>query len=225
MTNYKLVISTFRFGYARLTLKEGSKVKSDHTKRFPAHDFLQETQTSGTNNKGDTSTFHDRQRNARGSHLAFQNEAKNIPSQDFVMSNIFCECEISTYNTLCSRLLTKVLALNRINVPGGHFFFFQNEAKNIPRQDFMVMNISCKFENASYNIFFVRMVTANKGGIWPHSLIQAYVCSKMYHFESFQQAYVILKTIAKVYKLDAATSSCTQPPKPFSIVSMQYSQH
>ena len=26
--------------------------------------------------------------------------------------------------------------------------------KNIPRQDFMVMNISCKFEKASYNIFF-----------------------------------------------------------------------
>ena len=26
-------------------------------------------------------------------------------------------------------------------------------AKNIPRQDFMVMNISCKFEKVSYNIF------------------------------------------------------------------------
>ena len=34
-----------------------------------------------------------------------------------------------------------------------------------------------------------------------------------------------LKTIAKVNKLDAGTPSCTQPPKPFSIVSMQYSQH
>ena len=27
------------------------------------------------------------------------------------------------------------------------------------RQDFMVMNISCKFEKASYNIFFIRAVT------------------------------------------------------------------
>ena len=36
---------------------------------------------------------------------------------------------------------------------------FSNEAKNIPRQDFMVMNISCKFEKASYNIFLVRAVT------------------------------------------------------------------
>ena len=36
---------------------------------------------------------------------------------------------------------------------------FENEAKNIPRQDFMAMNISCKFEKASYNIFFVRAVT------------------------------------------------------------------
>ena len=33
------VISTFKFGYPRLTLKEGSKVKLDHS-RFPAHDFL-----------------------------------------------------------------------------------------------------------------------------------------------------------------------------------------
>ena len=44
------------------------------------------------------------------------------------------------------------------NARGGHLVF-QNEAKNIPRQDFMAMNISCKFEKASYNIFFVRAVT------------------------------------------------------------------
>ena len=68
------------------------------------------------------------------------------------MRNIFCEFEISTYNTLCCRGPTKVLALSRINVTGGHLDF-QNEAKNIPRQDFMVMNISCKFEKAKYNIF------------------------------------------------------------------------
>ena len=70
------------------------------------------------------------------------------------MWNIFCEFEISTYNTLCSRGPTKVLALSRINVPGGHLVF-QNEAKNIPRQDFMVMNISCTFEKASYNILLL----------------------------------------------------------------------
>ena len=81
-------------------------------------------------------------------------EAENISSQDFVMWNIFCEFEISTYNTLCSRGPTKVLTLSRINVPGGHLVF-QSEAKNIPRQDFMVMNISCKFENARYNIFLL----------------------------------------------------------------------
>ena len=33
-----------------------------------------------------------------------------------------------------------------------------------------------------------------------------------------------LKTIAKVNKLDAGTPSYTQPPKPFSIVSRQYSE-
>ena len=53
---------------------------------------------------------------------------------------------------------TKVLTESRKNACGSHFVF-QNEAKNIPRQDFMVMNISCKFEKASYNIIFVRAVT------------------------------------------------------------------
>ena len=38
--NNKRVIGTFKFRYPCLTLKEGSKVKSDHTKRFPVHDFL-----------------------------------------------------------------------------------------------------------------------------------------------------------------------------------------
>ena len=92
-----------------------------------------------------------------GSYLVFQNESKNIPSQDFLMTNISCQFEIYTYNTLCSRGPTKVLALSRINVPGGHLVF-QNEYKNIPRQHFMVINISCKLEKASYNIFFVRAV-------------------------------------------------------------------
>ena len=35
-TYNKQVISTFKFGYTHLTLKEGSEVKSDHIKRFPA---------------------------------------------------------------------------------------------------------------------------------------------------------------------------------------------
>ena len=54
------VISTFQFGYPRLTLKERPKVKSDHTKRFPAHGFLHigiPSQTSRTNNKRVISTL------------------------------------------------------------------------------------------------------------------------------------------------------------------------
>ena len=39
-TNNKHIISTFKFGYPRLTLKEGPKVKSDHIRRFTAHDML-----------------------------------------------------------------------------------------------------------------------------------------------------------------------------------------
>ena len=53
-------ISTVNFGYPHLTLKEGPKVKSDHIKRFLAHDFLQvdlTLQTSRTNNKRVISTF------------------------------------------------------------------------------------------------------------------------------------------------------------------------
>ena len=70
------------------------------------------------------------------------------------MRNIPCKFEISTYNTLCSRGPPKVLAESRKTARGGHLVF-QNEAKNIPGQDFMVMNISCKFEKASYNTFLL----------------------------------------------------------------------
>ena len=54
------VISTFKFGCPHLTLNEGSKVKSDHTRRFPAHDFLYvglPSQTSSIDNKGVISTY------------------------------------------------------------------------------------------------------------------------------------------------------------------------
>ena len=41
----------------------------------------------------------------------------------------------------------------------------------------------------------------------------------------FSRPKVTLKTIANVNKQDAGTPSCIQPPNPFSIVSMLYSQH
>ena len=56
----KQVISTFKFGYSCLTLKQGPKVKSVHTRRLPAHDFPYvglPSQTSRTNNKRVISTF------------------------------------------------------------------------------------------------------------------------------------------------------------------------
>ena len=59
-TNNKRVISSFKFGCPRLTLKEGPKVKSDNTERFPTHDFLYvglPCQTSRINNKRVISTF------------------------------------------------------------------------------------------------------------------------------------------------------------------------
>ena len=39
-TNNKRVISTFKVDSLCLTLKKGSKVKSEHIRRFPVHDFL-----------------------------------------------------------------------------------------------------------------------------------------------------------------------------------------
>ena len=79
---------------------------------------------------------------------------ENIPRQDFVMMNISCEFDISTYSTFCSRVVTKVLAENQ-KMPLATILFFQNEAKNIPRQDFVMINVSCKFEKSSYNFFFL----------------------------------------------------------------------
>ena len=53
------------------------------------------------------------------------------------------------------------------NASGGHHVF-QNEAKNIPGQDFMVMNISCKFERGSYNIFLINCENiSKKSQKWP----------------------------------------------------------
>ena len=59
-TNNKRAISTFKFGYPCLTLKEEPKVKSDHLKRFAAHDFLWvgfTLRTSRTNNERAISIF------------------------------------------------------------------------------------------------------------------------------------------------------------------------
>ena len=67
----------------------------------------------------------------RDGHLVFQNEAKNISSQDFVMTNISCEFEISTYNTLCSRGPTKLPTESR-KKPVAAILFFKMRPKILP---------------------------------------------------------------------------------------------
>ena len=67
-TNNKRDIGTFKFGHRHLTLNEGPKVKSDHSKRFRAHEFLQvgfTSQTCRTNNKRDIGTFKFRQKSGK----------------------------------------------------------------------------------------------------------------------------------------------------------------
>ena len=63
-------------------------------------------------------------------------------------------------NTFCSRGVTKLLAESQKAYMAVHVVF-QNEAKNISRQNFVSMNISCKFENSTYNTFPSRGVTGN----------------------------------------------------------------
>ena len=113
----------------------------------------------------------------------------------------------------------------------------------------MVMNISCKFEKGNYNIFFLRPVMVKSlytqrrneakfivsSGCYPVDTIkEVYGLTVLYRhiyavkgtiLSHFSRPKVTLKTIIKVNKLHAGTPSCTQPPKPFSMVSMQYSQH
>ena len=117
----------------------------------------------------------------------------------------------------------------------------------------MVMNTSCKYEKASYNIFclFEQTVKSlytlqrrqcNKAksivstGCYPVDTIikEVYGLTVLYRqkyaekrtiLSYFSRPEVTLKTIAKVNKPDADTPSCTQPTKPFLIVSMQHSQH
>ena len=90
--------------------------------------------------------------------LFFKMRIKNIPSQDFVMRNIPVNLRSLPIIPFALEGHQKSLLKVEKNVHGGHVVF-QNEAKNIPRQDFMVMNISCKFKKACYNIIFVRAVT------------------------------------------------------------------
>ena len=137
----------------------GHLVFQNEAKNIPSQDFVMgnisgEFQISTYNilcSRGPTKVLAESEKkNAHGGHLVFQNEAKNIPRQDFVMGNISCEFQISTYNTLCSRGPTKVLAESGKNAHGGHLVF-QNEAKNIPSQDFVMGNISCEFQISTYN--------------------------------------------------------------------------
>ena len=89
------------------------------------------------------------------------------------------------------------------------------------------MKISWKFGEPSWCSFPLRALT-------PKIIKEVYGLTVLHRhifavkgiiLSHFSRPKVTLKTIGKVNKLDAGTPSCTQPLKPFSIVSMQYSQH
>ena len=83
----------FLYGYPRLTLKERPKVKSDHTRRFPTHDFLHvalPSQKCRTNNMRVISTFklgYPRLTLKEGPKVKYD-RTKRFPAHDFLYVGI-----------------------------------------------------------------------------------------------------------------------------------------
>ena len=81
----------------------------------------------------------------------FQNETKNISGQAFVMMKISCNMTTVPIILYALEGVTENLYTffdeRQRNASGGHIVF-QNEAKNIARQAFVIMKISCKFQNS-----------------------------------------------------------------------------
>ena len=113
------LLSTFKFGCPRLTLNEGPKVKSDHTRRFRAHDFLYvglPSQTSRTNNKRVIGTFtfgYPRLTLKEGPKVK-SDHARRFPAHDFLYAGLPSQTSrtnnkrvISTFKFGCPRLTLK----------------------------------------------------------------------------------------------------------------------
>ena len=74
-----------------LTLKEGPKVKSDHTKRFPAHDFLYvglPSQTARTNNKQVISSFGYPRLTSKEGPKVKSDHIRRFPAHDFLYDGL-----------------------------------------------------------------------------------------------------------------------------------------
>ena len=124
-----------------------------------------------------------------------------------MVMTISCKFEKSTYNTLASRGATRkslhtvaaaaysclIHSIHRM-LSGGY---------NNQHEPGIIQPIIKEVYGLTV---LYRHIYAMKGTILGH----------------FSRPKVTLKTIAKVNKLDTGTPPCTQPPKPFSIVSMQY---
>ena len=118
------------------------------------------SQTCTTNNKWVISTFKfllssfDLEGGVQGQIWPHQ----NIPSQDFLMRNIPCEFEISSYNTLCSRGPPKVFAESR-KTPMAAILFFQMRPKIFPGNILWLWIYSANLRRLAIIFFFVRAVT------------------------------------------------------------------
>ena len=144
-TNSKRVISTFKFGYPYLTLVEGPKVKADHTRRFPAHDFLHvglPSQTSRTNNKRVISTFkfgYARLTLKEGPKVKYDH-AKRFPAHDFQYVGIPSQTSRTNNKLVQGLILANFLSTDNQSVNYGPI------DPNIDwRLDSYVRNVHTKF--------------------------------------------------------------------------------
>ena len=87
-----------------------------------------------------------------------------------MVMNISCKFEKYTYNTLASRGVTR----KSLHTAAAAAYLY-------------VIHSIHRMLSGGYNNQHepVSYTANNNGGMWPHSLIKAYVCSKRYHFESF----------------------------------------
>ena len=102
------------FGCPHLTLKKGPKVKSDHTRRFPAHDFLYvglPSQTSTTNNKRVISTFnfgYPRLTLKKGPRVNSVH-TRRFPANDFLYAGLPSQTSRSNNKRVISNLTLAIL--------------------------------------------------------------------------------------------------------------------
>ena len=78
---------------------------------------------------------------------------------------------------------------------------FQDEAKNIPRQVFVMKNISCKFENSTYNTVSSRASKCVKVLADHHLVLENEASLKVKYLEAIEDIYLLKISTMKTFNL------------------------